>query len=104
MSTENEIHVGDIGTVFRQEVTDCGSIVDISTATSLQICFTSPNTMFTRVSTFTGVGTDGLHQYVAVAGDLFEQGCWQWQGIIVFPSGNLFHTNIKEFDVHPNIC
>lgn len=104
MSVGNEIHVDDIGTIFRILATDCGSIVDLSTATSLQICFTSPSTAFSKVSTVTGIGTDGLFQYKAVQGDLFEVGAWEWQGIIVFPNGDVFHTNVREFEVFPNIC
>lgn len=104
MSVGNEIHVEDIGTVFRLLTTDCGTVVDISTATSLQICFTTPNTLFTKVATFTGVGTDGLFQYKTVDGDIFEEGGWEWQGVISFPNGDLFHTNVREFEVFPNIC
>lgn len=104
MSVGNEIHVDDVGTIFRILTTDSGSIVDISLANSLQICFTSPNTLFTKVATFTGVGTDGLFQYTAEEGDLFEVGHWQWQGLIRFPGGSLFHTNVRDFEVFPNIC
>lgn len=104
MSVGNEIHVDDIGTVFRILTTDCGSIVDISTANSLQICFTSPTTEFTRVATFTNVGTDGLFQYQVVQDDLFEVGHWEWQGIVNFLNGGEFHTNVREFEVFPNIC
>ena len=99
-----EIHVDDIGTIFRLALTDSGSIVDISTTSSLQVCFTTPNTVFTKIGTLTNVGTDGLFQYTSVEGDLFEIGSWEWQGVIVFPNGHVFHTNVREFEVFPNIC
>jgi hypothetical protein len=104
MSVGNEIHLDDIGTIFRILATDCGTVVDISSATSLQICFTAPSSPFTKVATTTGVGTDGLFEYKAVVGDIFEIGAWQWQGVIVFPNGDVFHTNVREFEVFDNIC
>jgi hypothetical protein len=106
MSAANEIHVGDIGTVFRQTITDCGSIVDLSGVASLQICFKKPdNEVVTVAATFTNVGTDGLMDYtIPNSAFLDQEGCWSWQGIIHFGATQLWHTNVLEFEVFSNVC
>jgi len=106
---DNEIHVADIGTVFRQLVTDCGTPVDISTATSLTICFlTAANTTVSVVATFTNVGTDGLMQYTVTSSQFLDTaGDWEWQGKIYFGAASppqLFHSNTKTFEVFGNLC
>jgi len=104
-SCDQEIHQFDIGTVFRLELTDCGTPVDVSTATSLAICFLKPSQeVLTAVATFTNVGTDGLIQYTTVANDIDEVGGWSWQGVISFPNGSIFHSAVREFEVFSNIC
>lgn len=117
MSAGNEIHVGDIGTRFSFTMTDCGSIVDISLATTLAICFSPPTSPdFTRVATFTntllggaGDGSDGKGEYATIAGDIGANsldaagvGGWSWQVVVELPSGT-FRTNIKEFEVFENL-
>ena len=106
MSANNEIHIGDIGTAFRQLITDCGSIVDLTSAVSLQICFLKPDqTVITKVATTTNIGTDGLMQHTVVDSLFIDQeGCWQWQGIVHFGPTQIWHTNVLAFDVFPNIC
>ncbi len=109
MSTADEIHVGDLGTVFRQLVTDCGSVVDLSTATSLSICFlTAAQTTTTVAATFTNVGTDGLMQYTVISSEFLDtEGEWSWQGKIYFGAASppqLFHTNTLTFEVFANLC
>jgi len=101
-----EIHIADVGTIFRQQVTDCGSITDISGANSIVFCFQKPDeTIVTVAATFTGVGTDGLAQYTVAASSFLDQeGGWGWQSIIYFPTGAVFHSELKEFEVVPNIC
>lgn len=117
MSTANEIHAGDVGTRFAFTLTDCGSIVDISLATSLAICFSPPTSPdFTRAATFTstvfggvGDGSDGKGEYAVVPGDLGANqldaaavGEWSWQVTVILPSGE-FRSNIKDFEVFENL-
>lgn len=109
MSVGNEIHVADIGTIFKQTLTDCGTVVDISTATSLSICFKKPDAaVATVVATFTGVGTDGCMQYTVTSSEFLDQvGDWEWQGRVHFGAVSpeqLYHTNVKTFEVFENIC
>jgi hypothetical protein len=64
-----EIHLGDIGTVFEVTLKDCDVIVDISTATEMYIIFQKPDgTKLTFDAEFTTDGEDGKLQYVTVDG------------------------------------
>ena len=102
---DQEIHQFDVGTIFRFLLTDCGTPADVSTATSLAICFLKPDqTVLTKTATFTNVGTDGLIQYTTVPGDIDQVGGWQWQGVVAFPGGSIFHSAVREFEVFTNIC
>lgn len=99
----DEIHVNDIGTVFRGTVQDGTSVVDISGATTIQILF-KPSGAATRTKTavLTGDGTDGQMQYTTVDGDLNVDGVWEWQGQVVLPAGT-WRTDVKTFVVHRNL-
>lgn len=110
MATGQEIHLGDIGTIFRLQLTDCGTPVDLSLATSLVFCFQppSPAALFSRTATFAGTpfvgdGTDGGLQYTAVNSDLHVIGDWEIQARVVIPSGT-FHSAIGSFEVLDNLC
>ncbi len=99
----NEIHVGDIGTVFELTVMDGAAVVNISTATTKQIILKKPDlTKSTKTATFTTDGSDGKMRYVIVADDLDQSGDWQAQGKIIMPSGT-WYTDISEFTVHANL-
>jgi hypothetical protein len=106
LSGENEIHLGDIGTVFRQLVTDCGSLVDLTTATSLSICFTRPDlTTETVAATLTNALSPAYMQYTVASSAFLDQADdWQWQGHIVFGPTQEWRTNIKSFVVYRNLC
>lgn len=99
----NEIHVGDIGTIFRTTVKEGSSVLDISAATTTQLIFRRPDgTSFTKTAEFTTDGTDGKIEYPTIAGDLDVAGNWSWQSYIVMPSGS-WHTDIGTFSVHANL-
>lgn len=110
MSAGDEIHVGDIGTIFRALITDCGTPVDLSTASQLLACFDPPdNDAFTRTMTFVstvssgaGDGSDGFIEYTSITSDLFVGGCWEWQTQVTIVAGR-FHTNVASFEVFPNL-
>jgi len=100
---QDEIHVGDVGTVFEITVQDGGSVIDISSATTKDIIFEKPDrTNLTKTGSFTTDGTDGKIRYTTAADDLDAVGVWQIQAKIVMPSGT-WHTNIGEFRVHRNL-
>lgn len=100
-----EIHVGDIGTELRLRIVDgCGVPVDISSATTLEICVKTPSG---GVKTFTASettdGTDGRLSYITVMDDLDEDGTWEIQAHVITPSSE-FRSQIQTFVVKPNIC
>jgi hypothetical protein len=101
---EGEIHVGDIGTVFRVEVKNAsGAVVDISSATSKTISFQKPDgTDVTQTASFTTDGTDGLLQYATLAGDLDQTKLWSYQAKVVLAAGE-WNSSVIHFDVFPNV-
>jgi len=83
-----EVHVGDIGTVFEVTVTEDDVALDISTATVLQILFKKPSgEVLTNTAVFTNTGTDGLIRYTSILDDLDEAGIWYMQGRLTMPGG-----------------
>lgn len=102
---QEDIHVGDIGTVFTLTIKDeDGSPVDLSSATIKQILFKSPKTktLLTKAATFVTSGSDGKIQYETIDGDLDESGLWKIQGYIESPSWT-GHTSKEDFVVYPNL-
>jgi hypothetical protein len=100
----SDIHVGDIGTIFRLTIMDGTSVVDISGATTMEIIFKKPSaSVVTETASFTTDGTDGQMEWATgVVGDLDEAGSWEWQGRIVMPSWE-GKTSILTFDVVANL-
>ena len=104
-------HVGDIGTDLRFKILDesfgaaDGAIVDVSSATTIQIKFRKPDG---EVVTVTGAlvtdGTDGLIKYTTVAASfLDEAGPWSAQVRVVLGSGD-WHTAHGAFTVEANLA
>lgn len=106
MSCDAKIFVGDEGTDFQRTIKECiddvETVVDLTTATLLRISFKKPNGTFVpKTATIVNPpGTDGLIRYVFVAGDLDQEGCWQWQARVEFPSGK-WTTTEGVFHVYP---
>lgn len=99
----SEIHEGDIGTKLLITVTDDGSIVDISSASSLSIYIKKPSgTILTRTGVLETDGTDGKMYYITVAGDLDAAGNYKIQGKVVLPAGS-YYTSTATFKVHCNL-
>lgn len=100
-----EIHVGDIGTVFRATITDdcVDTIVDVSGATTQQFTFLKPDaTTVTVTTTFYTDGTDGIIEYATILDDLDQAGTWKIQGKVILPTGT-WSTDIHKFKVYPNL-
>lgn len=108
MSCEAEIHLNDIGTVFRATVKDkacdgTSSVLDVGAATTLNMIFKSPSgVVSTKNAVFTTDGSDGQIQYITVDGDLNEVGQWKLQVYIVLPSGS-WRSDVGTFYVHENL-
>lgn len=100
---ESEIHIGDIGTVFLVTVQDNGLAVDISTATTKELCLRKPDgTLLTKNADFNTDGVDGKLKYTTISGDLDAAGNWILQIHIVMPTGE-WRSDKITFAVYPNI-
>ena len=109
MSVE-EIHVGNIGTVF--EVTlysNASDALDVSTAlgaTDKQIIFSRPDgSIVTNNASFVGDGSDGKIDYTTVlAAELDQTGRWNIQAkVILTGPARTFRTNVGSFFVWGNL-
>lgn len=99
------IHVGDVGTVFRLTIVETDGVtpIPIQTATIKNILFKKSNgTKVTKSATFVTDGSDGLIQYIGLAGDIDVSGPWWMQGYIEMPSGKFYSSEVP-FTVLKNI-
>jgi len=99
----SQIHVGDIGTTLIGTVLDDGAVVDISSASSMQMIIKRPDqtTMTKTASNYTD-GTDGKMKYVTVTDDIDQVGNWKIQGKVVIGSAT-YYSSVSTFKVHCNI-
>ena len=97
----NEIHVGDISTLFVFTIQDDTTVVDVSSATSTKnLLFVKPSGgTLTGGASFSTDGTNGQIEYASVSGDLAEVGAWEVRASIVI-TGWTGKTDIKTFTVH----
>ena len=102
--SQQEIHVGDIGTKFEATVKDDGVVVDISAASTKQIIFKKPDgTVVPRNASLSGTGTDGkMYWTTTQATDLDQAGLWQRQGVVAL-SGGSWHSDVQSFTVYENL-
>jgi hypothetical protein len=99
-----QIHVGDIGIDFEVTVLEDGSGKDLSSASTITMKFRDPNNgIFSKAAAFVSSGIDGKVHYETEAGLLHMKGQWDLQVVITFPGGDVWHTDIVNFHVHPNI-
>lgn len=100
-----EIHVGDIGTVFRITIKDeDNTIINVSSASSILIKFQKPNgDVLNKSGSFYSDGTDGIVQWTTTsANDLDADGLWKIQVKITIGS-SIHNSDIGQFKVYPNI-
>jgi len=108
MAFVEQVHVNDIGTIFRVTVYDTTStgsttVADISLATTKTFTFKRPDgTTFDKTAVFTVAGADGDIQYISVDGDLDVSGTWNLQAYVATPAGN-WNTSVGTFKVHENL-
>ena len=99
----NEIHVGDIGTVFEVTLMDGSSVVDLSSATTKELVFRKPDGVkLTKTAAFKTDGTDGIITYTSVTDDLDTAGTWRLQAHVVI-GGGTWRSDIGDFKVHENL-
>jgi hypothetical protein len=80
------LRAGDSGVALVLIAKERQGIVDISTATTLEIDLISPSGLVSTVAAvLTTDGKDGRFQYVTGPTDLLELGMWGAQGHVVIP-------------------
>ena len=100
---ENEIHVGDVGTLFIVTVMENDAVLDIRLATTKQIIFKSPSGVKkVKDAEFVTDGRDGKLQYETIENDLNKAEGWNIQVYLEFESGT-WHTDIATFHVYENL-
>lgn len=97
------IHINDVGTIFKVTITDDGVALDVSTASAKQIKFRKPSGVtVSKTADFDTDGSDGVIKYAATSGFIDEIGTWRIQGRIVNASGE-WSSQIKPFTINKNI-
>lgn len=100
----NEIHVGDVGTVFQFTILDSGTSVDIAASTqTANLLLNKPSGTTTTLSaSFTNTGSDGSISYTVTSGDFEEVGKHKFQAVIT-DGTNTFYSEIYTFSVSSNL-
>lgn len=100
----NEVHLNDVGTVFKYSILDEDSnVVDVSTASSINIYFKKPGyDTVSKSGTLYTDGTDGIVYYTIASGDLNVVGNWYTQVEIVISDTN-WRSDIQTFNVYENL-
>lgn len=101
----SEIHLNNIGTIFRFTINDSNGVYDCSSLVTKQLIFQKPNSLTNLVknAVFYTDGTDGIIQYETVSGDLNVVGVWKVQAYLVDSDGNEYYSNIQHFNVERNL-
>jgi len=100
----DEIHVGDVGTVFEVTVMDGEKPLDISSSTERKIFLRRPvDTVVSRDAVFTNDGIDGKMEIASESGDIDIAGVWSIQAKIIIPEGT-FYTDIDQFVVEASLA
>lgn len=99
----DEIHVGDVGTIFQVTINSAGIPVDVSSATLKNIILRNPvGRKITGAASFVNTGADGKIKYSTVAGNINMSGIWNLQVEITMPTGS-WKSDISEFKVYENL-
>lgn len=99
-----EVHVGDIGTVFEITLYDQGVLLtDTQYASEKCVVFKKADgSLITRPASFKTDGSDAIVQYVSVDGDLDQKGTWRIQARVVLPTGK-WSSDTEKFKVYANL-
>ena len=103
-----EVHVGDIGTIFVVEFREKGKVLDVSSATSVKkIIFNKTKAKNSKTvvqdADFYVDGKDGRIKYVSILNDINIDGTWQIQGYIELSDGK-WYSSTESFEVYPNLA
>ncbi len=105
-----DIHVGDIGTMFRLTIRDQDeNIVSLDDTFVVVVVFQKPDeSTIDRPAVYINDGSDGLVQYITVDGDLDQFGHWKLQAVVTKTNVSdeilqLWHSDEVKFKVKPNL-
>jgi len=100
---ESDVHLNDIGTIFRVTAVEDDNVVDLSDQTELLIIFQKPDGIIvSKTAALTGDGSDGQFEYISVDGDINQLGGWKIQGKITLPTW-VGRTSTGQFEVTENL-
>ena len=104
MAIVEEIHIGDIGTIFEITLMDDLAVVNVAPASEMLIIFTKPDgSKVINAAKLTGDGSDGKIRYViTLSTELDQNGSWKIQANVTLPSGQ-WSSNIDRFRVYKNL-
>jgi len=102
MSTESDIHLGDIGTEYKIQILDNGTPFDPSDASTKQILFRfNDGTIVTRTATVEeDVDTGIFYLIYVVTSDTFHTvpGEFSIQAKLEFADGSIYHSSVQTTD------
>ena len=100
---DQQIHDGDYGTTFDVELQDDGVALNPSLFTSGSHVFRRPDqTTLVRASGSIITSSGSYWRYTTVDGDIGQAGMWALQ-IEVTDGVGYWHSEVKEFQVYPNL-
>lgn len=98
-----EIHVGDVGTEFRITILEGAAVVDLSSASSIDIIIKRPDgTLITANGSLYTDGTDGIIYYNILVGDLDQGGIYKIQAVVTIGAAT-YSSSIGSFKVMCNL-
>lgn len=113
MATTGDVHVGDVGTLYKAKIQDGGvPFPDMAAATVGLITWKTPSGLMERDFgdgvTVTTDTVDYYLEYIMIESDIADglhalKGNYSWQGYVEFPGGQKYHTNIETFTVEKNL-
>lgn len=105
-STVGDVHIGDIGTLFKGQVLDRGAPFNPTSASEKKIVVVTPNgTRFefdATITTVAGTPTRYYMEYESTSTDIADglhtqAGRHRWQGILRFSDGKVFRSQVESY-------
>ena len=96
------IHANDIGTVITVTLTNNGAVLDLTTATEIQLILMGPGNKRLTYDAHVVTAATGVVSYTTQDNDLVPAGAWRLQALVTFPSGTWAST-IAAFTVESNL-
>lgn len=105
MNNLAQIHVSDVGTVFRFLFLDQDDQpVNLTGNIELSATFYSSTDEVSFVRNLVAISApDGTASYTTAVGDFDTDGRWSVQGFVKFNAANYFHSNIHRFVIVDNL-